>query len=125
MSEYGRTLGEAVRTARLNKGLTQIALANMLDLDVRTIINIENYKGNPKMEVLYPLIRALDINPNTIFFPEQYQNSDERSDFNRMIAQFSNEEIASLRPICRTVVSVLRAPKSTMISENQNKEPAP
>lgn len=125
MSEYGRTLGEAVRTARLNKGLTQIALANMLDLDVRTIINIENYKGNPKMEVLYPLIRALEINPNTIFFPEQYQNSDERSDFNRMIAQFSNEEIASLRPICRTVVSVLRAPKSTMISENQNKEPAP
>ena len=125
MSEYGRTLGEAVRTARLNRGLTQIALANMLDLDVRTIINIENYKGNPKMEVLYPLIRTLDINPNIIFFPELYSNSDERSDFNRMIAQFSNEEVASLSPICRTVISVLRAPKSTQISETQNKEPAP
>lgn len=125
MSEYGRTLGEAVRSARLKKGLTQNALANLINLDVRTIINIENHKGNPKMVVLYPLIRALDINPSTIFFPELYQDSDSRAELNRMLAQYTDEEIASLIPICRTVISVLRASKSIQISENQNKEPAP
>ena len=124
MSEYGRTLGEAVRSARLNKGLTQVALANQLDLDVRTIINIENHKGNPKMEVLYPLVRALDINPSIIFFPELYQDSDSRAELNRLFAQCSDEEIVSLIPVCRTVISVLRSPKSIQISENQNKEPA-
>ena len=125
MSEYGQTLGEAVRSARLNKGLTQVSLANQLDIDVRTILNIENHNGNPKMEVLFPLIRILDIEPNTVFFPEQYKDSDHRAELNRLLAQCNEEEIVSLIPVCRTVISVLRAPKATQISEKQNKEPAP
>lgn len=48
----------------------------MIDIDARTVLNIENYKGNPKMEVLFPLIRALKIDPNLIFYPErQLSNS--------------------------------------------------
>ena len=42
----------------------------MADIDVRTVMNIENHKANPKMEVLYPLIRALRIDARTIFNPE-------------------------------------------------------
>ena len=47
-------------------------LAGHLDIDVRTVINIENYKGNPKLEILFLLIRALKIAPTlqlAIYFP--------------------------------------------------------
>ena len=67
MPEYSRPLGDAVKRARGRLDLTQNEVANAADIDVRTILNIENYKGNPKMEVLFPLVRALKIDAREIF----------------------------------------------------------
>jgi DNA-binding XRE family transcriptional regulator len=61
MPEYSRPLGDAVKRARTELSLTQNEVADAADVDVRTVLNIENYKGNPKMEVLFPLVRALKI----------------------------------------------------------------
>ena len=70
MPDYSRPLGDAVKRARGRQGLTQNEVANATGIDVRTVLNIENYKGNPKMEVLYPLVRALNIDAREIFNPE-------------------------------------------------------
>lgn len=43
--------------------LTRTKKSGTTYIDVRTLINIENYKGNPKFEVLYPLVRAMNIDP--------------------------------------------------------------
>mgnify|MGYP002792902599 CR=1 FL=1 len=56
MHDYVKTLGTVIRKAREEQGLSQASLAEKLGIDVRTIINIENFRGNPKFEVLYPLI---------------------------------------------------------------------
>ena len=61
MPDYSRSLGDAVKRARGDLGLTQQEVADAADIDVRTVLNIENYKGNPKLEVLYPLIRVLKL----------------------------------------------------------------
>ena len=61
MPDYSNTLGDAVRRARMKLDLTQSEVAESIDVDVRTVLNNENSKGNPKMEVLYPLVRALKI----------------------------------------------------------------
>lgn len=54
MSEYAEILGDVVKAKRLELNLTQSEVAEKVDVDVRTILNIENHKGNPKWEVLYP-----------------------------------------------------------------------
>lgn len=53
-----QSLAESARRARKELGLSQAQLADKPHIDARTILNIENGKGNPKMEILYPLIRA-------------------------------------------------------------------
>lgn len=40
-------LGKAVKQARLERGLTQNDVAERIDVDVRTVLKIENQKGNP------------------------------------------------------------------------------
>lgn len=70
MYDFSYPLGNAVKSTRYQRGLTQLQVADMADIDVRAVMNIENYKANPKMEVLYPLIRALRIDARTIFNPE-------------------------------------------------------
>ena len=63
-------LGNTVRRYREYNGLTQTQLAEKLSIGYRTIMEIENYRGNPQFDILYPLIRALNIPANLIFYPE-------------------------------------------------------
>ena len=66
MQEYVHVLGDAVKQARLDLRLTQFEVAESIHADERTIANIEHYKGNPEMEILWPLLRALGIDANTV-----------------------------------------------------------
>ena len=108
MSDYSHTLGDAVKRARGKSGLTQSEVAAAANIDVRTVLNIENYKGNPKMEVLYPLIRTLKIDSREIFNPELQRESPSIRQLRLLIEDCSEEEAASIIPIFNSVLSVLR-----------------
>lgn len=117
MHNHMQVLGEVVRTARLKLDLTQNEVAEQIGVDSRTVLNIENQKGNPKMEVLYPLIRTLRIDPTAIFYPERQHESQALSELKFMLAQCSEEEILALIPICETILTVLRAKDPNIIPE--------
>lgn len=113
MQDFSRPLGDAVKRARSELGLTQNQVADKIDVDVRTVMNIENYKGNPKMEILFPLIRALNIDSREIFHPEtQLENPAIRS-LRFLIDQCSEEEAAALIPVIESILAALRAKDSS------------
>ena len=108
MPEYSKPLGDVVRNARKRMDLTQNEVADSIDVDVRTIINIENYKGNPKLEVLYPLIRSLKIDARELFYPEMQRESPSLRQLRLFVEDCSEEEAAAVIPVLQSVVSVLR-----------------
>ena len=75
MQDYKQALSNAVKRARTNMDMTQIEVADAADIDVRTVLNIENSRGNPKLEVLFPLVRVLNIDSREIFNPELQRES--------------------------------------------------
>lgn len=108
MQKHMHALGDVVKKRRVELGLTQGELAEKINADPRTILNIENQKGNPKMEVLFPLIRELQIDPIAIFYPGIHRDSESLAKFHMMLSQCSDDEIQSLIPICEAVLLVLR-----------------
>ena len=108
MPEYSRPLGDAVKRARGKLGLTQNEVADAADIDVRTVLNIENYKGNPKMEVLFPLVRALKIDAREIFNPEIQRESPALRQLRLLIEECSEEEAAVIIPVFQAVLTALR-----------------
>lgn len=108
MSDYSRPLGDAIKRARGKLSLTQSEVANAANIDVRTVLNIENYKGNPKMEVLYPLVRALKIDAREIFNPEMQRESPSLRQLRLLIEECSEEEAAVLIPVFQAMLSALR-----------------
>ena len=56
MPEYSVQLGHVVKEARAKSGISQGKLAAAIDATNRTVLNIENGRGNPKLVVLYPLV---------------------------------------------------------------------
>ena len=88
MKEYSRYLGDTVKRARGASGLTQREVADRMNKDVRTVLNIENYKGNPKLEVLFPLI---------------------------LVEECSEEEAAAMLPVFHSVLHAIRSKGGTDI----------
>lgn len=119
MSEYSRPLGDTVKKARKKMGLTQNQVAVLTNSDERTIMNIENYKANTTMEVLYPLIRTLRIDPRDIFCPEMGKESPTHYQLQLLINGCSEEEAAALIPVCQAVISALRANDGIPIKEKR------
>lgn len=95
--------------------MTQNVVADRVDVDVRTVMNIENHKGNPKLEVLFPLIRELKIDPSTIFYPEMAHNRVGIEHMNQLLSKCSDEEVEALLVVCETVLSAIRSTNAKMI----------
>ena len=115
MPEYSKPLGDVVKSARKRMDLTQNEVADSIDVDVRTIINIENFKGNPKLEVLYPLIRSLKIDAREIFYPEMQRESPSLRQLRLLVEDCSEEEAAAIIPVLQSVVAALRDKNATPI----------
>lgn len=108
MPEYAQILGDVVKVAREKAGLTQEEVAASIDKTSRTILNIENYKGNPKLEVLYPLIRALKIDAREIFNPEMNRDSPSLRQLRLLTEECTEEEAAIIIPVFKAALDMIR-----------------
>ena len=115
MQDYSRPLGDALKRARGESGYTQREVADKIGKDVRTVLNIENYKGNPKMEVLYPLIRALNIDAREVFYPELQRETPALRQLRLLVEECSEVEAAALIPVFQSVLSTIRTKDITDI----------
>lgn len=98
MPEYSKPLSDVVKAARKRMNLTQNEVANSVDVEVRTAINIENYIGSPKLEVLYPLVRSLKIGAREIFYPEMQRESPTLRQLRLFVENYNDEEALSFLP---------------------------
>ena len=109
MTEYGRLLGCAVKRARTDLKLTQEQTAERSGVDIRTIINIEKFRGNPKLENLYPLVNALYIDAREIFDDAEGSISPEVRYLHSLVNECSQEEATMLIPIFESILATVRA----------------
>ena len=117
MQEYAYTLGNAVKQARLGLKLTQLEVADRIQADERTILNIEHYKGNPKLEILWPLLRTLGIDANVVFYPEKALSSTDMVRLQMLLADCSEDELQLLLPICKSVLDAFRSVQGKIIAK--------
>ena len=66
-----RELGEAIRAARMRKGLTQEALSELLDITPIHLKNIESSRRKPSVPLLFALMEMLDFSVDALVFPQR------------------------------------------------------
>ena len=103
-----QALAIAVREARTELGLSQEKLAETLNLDTRTILNIEAGRGNPKFEILYPLIPYLKIPADKIFYPASNNQQPNPQKLLTQLNDCTEQEAADLLPMVRYLLDLLR-----------------
>lgn len=115
MPDCSKALGDSLKRAREKMKLTQSDVAALAGVDTRTVLNIENYRGNPKFEVLYPIVRALNLDMREIFYPEMSRDSVSLNYLQQTIGTCTDDEAEILIPIVASVLSALRNENSQKI----------
>lgn len=110
MNRFENVLGRVVRETRKSKHLSQEALAERIGVCKRTIIDIERNTGNPRFEILYPLVRELELPLYQVFYPEISQNNELNNVLLQELGNCSEYEM-------RIILSVVRNLRHTLRSE--------
>lgn len=74
-------LGNCIRKARTDLGLTQENLSEQTGVSLRHIANIEKGRMNPSYEILKLLIKRLGISADLLFFPDFSEQATELFEF--------------------------------------------
>lgn len=114
MNQNGEVLGNVVKATRKSRHLSQEALAERIGVCKRTIIDIESNTGNPKFEVLYPLVRELDLPLYQVFYPEVDENLELKNVLMQEVSSCSEYEM-------RVILSVVKSLRGTLRDEKMYK----
>ena len=124
-------VGEKVKTLRMQKGLSQEALANMCGLDRTYIIYVENAKKNVTIETLFRITNALGITLKDFFdFDTSNINNKFKEELNLSMDDlfvgkiYTNKELAAIFS-CSTQGGMRVSKKNktiTLISQKNGKE---
>lgn len=119
MNDAKQNLAKAVREARTKLGLSQEKLAELLNLDQRTILNIEAGRGNPKFEKLYPLVTYLKIPTDRIFYPDSENPIPNLQTLFTLLYDCTDQEALAILPMVRYLLDLLRNQDNSTLLENQ------
>lgn len=108
MSELAHMLGDIFKSARGEMDLSQQEVGHATGVDNRTILNIENYRGNPLFSNLYPLVRFYKIDPRLLFYPETQQDSQAISQLRVLINGCTEKEAMAIYPVIESALNMLR-----------------
>ncbi len=110
MNNKREMLGDVVRATRKSRNLSQEVLAERIGVSKRTIIDIERNTGNPKFEILYPLVRELNLPLYQVFYPEAEENLELRNVIVQELGSCSEYEM-------RVVLSVIKGLRNNSKSD--------
>lgn len=86
-------LGNVLKSALKDKGLTREQLAEIINITPRYLMSIENENKKPSYEVLFRLIRELGISADKIFYPENPHADNKVEQLIRLLYQCDDREI--------------------------------
>ncbi len=89
-------LGALVRQAREEKGLTQLQLADEVNLDVRTVKKLEAGQTNMTFDKFFPIVPFLHIAPNVLFHVSDYEEGIKMDSLYRKMILLSEENLSLL-----------------------------
>lgn len=113
MNQNDKVLGNVVKITRKSRHLSQEALAERIGVCKRTIIDIESNTGNPKFEVLYSLVRELDLPLYQVFYPEVEENLQLKNVLMQEVSSCSEYEM-------RLILSVVKSLRGTLKEEKNH-----
>ena len=99
-------LGGVVKSARTERNLTQKQLAERLGIISHYLMSIENKQQIPSGELLFRIIRELEIPADTIFYPEYGHDNAVVKKLQILLSQCNEKDITVIMATLQSLLQV-------------------
>lgn len=74
MTYYPKSFGTVLKNARMNKKLTQAELAEILNISLSYLKDLERFRNNPSYEVFEKAMHYFNLSADSVIYPRRNQN---------------------------------------------------
>lgn len=114
MIYHPKQFGIVLRNARMDKKLTQAELAEILDISLSYLKDLERFRNNPSYEVFEKVIRYFNLSADTVIYPNQNLANDTYQQINRLLTRCDEGQLQVLLATAKALVGT----KPVMDSDN-------
>lgn len=105
LSDQNITLGKIIKHARKKQKIPAAKLSKEVGITQRYLFRIERNENEPSFDVLFKLIRALNISPDLIFYPEKTCKNSEVENLIRMLSACDECAISVLTATAKALLT--------------------
>ena len=114
MAIHPRQFGIVLKNARMDKKLTQAELAEILDISLPYLKDLERFRNNPSYDVFEKVIRYFNLSADTVIYPNENLTNTTYQQIERLLTRCGEGQ---LRVILATTEALLT--ESEMPSDSE------
>lgn len=109
MALHPKQFGTILRNARMDNKLTQNELAEILDISLSYLKDLERFRNNPSYDVFERVIRYFNLSADTVIYPNQNQNDNTYQKIGRLLTRCDEGQLKVILATTETLLSVYEA----------------
>ncbi len=101
-----KQFGTVMKNARMDKKLTQAELAEILDLSLSYLKDLERFKNTPSLEVFAKTIQYFNLSADTVIYPDKNLHDDTYQKVLRRLSQCNEKQLKIILATIEAILSV-------------------
>ncbi len=118
MDFYPRQFGIVLKNARMDRKLTQAELAEILDISLSYLKDLEGFRNNPSLEMFVRVMRYFNLSADTVVYPEKEVDNSTRSQLERLLTRCDDGQLGVLLATAEALLSQSPAQDSSESGKN-------
>lgn len=113
MALHPKQFGMVLKNARMDKKLTQAELAEILDISLSYLKDLERFRNGPSYEVFEKVIRYFNLSADTVIYPNQNQSDDTYQKIRRLLTYCDEGQLKVILATTEALLSVSEKPSES------------
>lgn len=113
MALYPKQFGMVLKNARMDKKLTQAELAEILDISLSYLKDLERFRNSPSYEIFEKIIRYFNLSADTVIYPNQNQNDNTYLKIERLLTRCNKGQLEVILATTEALLSVGETPSES------------
>lgn len=113
MALHPKQFGMVLKNARMDKKLTQAELAEILDISLSYLKDLERFRNSPSYEVFEKVIRYFNLSADTVIYPNQNRDDDTYQKIGRLLTRCDEGQLKVILATTEALLSVSEKPSES------------
>lgn len=113
MALHPKQFGTVLKNARMDKKLTQAELAEILDISLSYLKDLERFRNSPSYEVFERVIRYFNLSADTVIYPNRNTTDDTYRKIGRLLTRCDENQLRVVLATIEALLSISESPSQS------------